>query len=345
MKTKTQTQDYRIIQNDEIDLRALWMVLWTNKLTLAKISAGFLVLGLLYVLTATTLYYSNATVIQTEADAGSSMSSMLSLASSVGMDIGEPSASPEIDVLDYVKSRRMQNMLLEKSWMTKKGETTDLLSYWEINDTSGVLTGVIRGVSALLGIPPKTDEELKIKWLDGGRRILSERINAKYTETGLLMVEVWMEDPKLTQTLATTVIEAIVDYTTEVKDTRWKKNIDFLTKRLADLRVELSQAEEALTNFQKENRRITDSPELMIDMANLRRDVELKTQLYLTLQNEYEFARIEEAKDITGIILLDPANYPVEPDKPKKLGILIASVFVGFILSIPGFLLYRAIKD
>ena len=83
----------------------------------------------------------------------------------------------------------------------------------------------------------------------------------------------------------------------------------------------------------------------MIDMANLRRDVELKTQLYLTLQNEYEFARIEEAKDITGIIILDPANYPVEPDKPKKLGILIASVFVGFILSIPGFLLYRAIKD
>lgn len=345
MTTNSNKQEYQIIQKDEIDIKALWMVLWTNKLTLVKITSGFLVLAIIYLLFSTSMYYSNATIIQTEADAGSSMSSMLSLASSVGVDVGEPSSSPEIDVIDYVQSRRMQNTVLERTWRTKQNRELDLISYWEINDTTGIVPALIRGVSTVLGLTPKTEEELRIKWFDAGRRILGERIRATHSGNGLLMVEVWMEDPKLAQSLTTFVIEAIIEYTNEVKSNRWRKNIDFLTKRLGDVRVELTEAENSLTNFQKENRRISDSPELMIEMTNLRRNMEIKTQLYLTLQNEYEFARIEEVKDITGIIVLDPAFYPVEPSKPKKLGVLLASIVVGFILSIPGYLVYRAIKN
>jgi len=344
MMTSKEKQDYQIIQNDEIDLRAIWMVLWTNKRSLAKITSGFIALAIIYLLFATPLYYSNATIIQTEGDSGSSMSSMLSLASSVGVDVGEPASSPEIDVLDYIQSRRMRNTILEQRWQTKRADSTDLLTYWEINDTEGILPAIIRGVSAVLGLEPKTEEELRIKWFDAGRRTLGERIRASHAGNGMIQIEVWMEDPKLAQSVTTFVLDDIVEYTNEVKANRWRKNIDFLTKRLGDVRIELTEAEDRLTNFQKENRRISDSPELMIEMANLRRNMEIKTQLYLTLQNEYEFARIEEVKDITGIIVLDPALYPVEPSKPKKLGVLFASIVVGFILSIPGFLIYRAIK-
>ena len=343
-REKQEKQKYQIIHNDEIDLRALWMVLWTNKLSLVKITSGFFVLGIVSLFFSTTLYYSNATVIQTEAEASSSMTSMLSLASSVGMDIGEPAASPTVDVLDFVASRRMLNTLLEKTWETKRLGETDLITYWEINDTSGVFNILIKGVSSLLGLEPKTEEEIKMRWFEAGRRMLSDRIVARHTDTGLLMVEVWMEESKLAQSITTYVIEAIEEYTNEVKANRWRKNIDFLVQRLAELGIELSQAESDLTGFQKENRRISDSPELMVEMVNLRRKVEIKTALYLTLQNEYEFARIEETKDITGIIILDPANYPVEPDKPQKLVILIVSIVLGFIISIPGYLIFRAAK-
>jgi len=339
-------QDYQIIHTDEIDIKALWMVLWTNKRTLLKITAGFFLLAIIYLMFfATTLYYSNSTVVQTEAEASSSMTSMLSLASSVGMDVGAAVASPEVNVIDFVQSRRMQNTVLGKTWDIGKSSQTDLLTYWEINDTTGVVFGLIRGVSNVLGLEEKTEEEIRERWFEAGRKTLSDRINARYTETGLLMVEVWMEDPKLTRSLTNYIVQAIVEYTNEVKANRWRNNINFLEKRLGELKIELIQAEDNFTDFQKENRRISDSPDLIVEMANLRRDMEIKTQLYLVLQNEYEFARVEEAKDITGIVVLDPAFYPVEAAKPQKLGLLIVSIIVGFILSIPGYLIYRGIKQ
>ena len=77
----------------------------------------------------------------------------------------------------------------------------------------------------------------------------------------------------------------------------------------------------------------------------MRRDVEIKTQLYISLQNQYELARMEEAKDHTGIVVLDSAFYPVEPASPKRFPVLIISIFIGTFLSVPLFLLVRGIRS
>ncbi len=344
MKKKV-NPDYQIIQNDEIDLKALWNVLWTNKLNLTFIAAAFLVLGILYLIFSTTLYYSNALMIPEDSDGSSSMTSMLSLASSFGMDMGSPASDgPTINMVDYVASRRLQDLILEKTWMNKNGEVVDLFQQWDIGDTTGILYGLKSSLKSLLNSDVKTAEETRLQRLYAGRGILSERISAKKTETGLLMIEVWMEDPLIAKSMVTFIMDSMLDFIKEMKVARSKINREFLVKRMADVGGELKESEQNMTDFQKDNRRVADSPELVIELANLRRDVEIKTQLYIMLQNEYEMARIEETKDLGGLDVLDEAFYPVEPGKPQKALVLFLSVFVGAVISIPGYLIYRGIK-
>ncbi|NQV49064.1 MAG: hypothetical protein HQ507_01100 [Candidatus Marinimicrobia bacterium] len=344
MKNKVKP-DYQIIQNDEIDLKALWNVLWTNKLNLSYITAVFFGLGIIYLIFSTTLYYSNALMIPEDSDGSTSMTSMLSLASSFGMDMGAPaSEGPTINMVDYVTSRRLQDLILEKTWMNKNGETINLFQQWDIGDTTGMLYGLKTSLKSVLNSEVKTAEEIRLQMLYAGRGILLERISAKKTETGLLMIEVWMEDPLIAKNMVTFIIDSMLDFIKEVKVARSKINREFLVKRMADVGFELKEAEQNMTDFQKDNRRVADSPELVIELANLRRDVEIKTQLYIMLQNEYELARIEETKDMGGLEVLDEAFYPVEPGKPQKALVLLLSVFVGAIIAVPGYLIYRGIK-
>ncbi len=55
-------------------------------------------------------------------------------------------------------------------------------------------------------------------------------------------------------------------------------------------------------------------------------------------------ARIEETKDLTEFKILDKAMYPLEIAKPKKTILLLVSLLVGFIMSIPSYLLFRAFR-
>ncbi|RZG82052.1 polysaccharide biosynthesis tyrosine autokinase [Acinetobacter venetianus] len=70
-------------------------------------------------------------------------------------------------------------------------------------------------------------------------------------------------------------------------------------------------------------------PDLQRQYLQLYREVEVKTQLYTALLNSYQQLRIAKAGEIGNVRIVDTAVEPVEPIKPKKLQILILSIFLG----------------
>ncbi|MFV5489173.1 polysaccharide biosynthesis tyrosine autokinase, partial [Acinetobacter towneri] len=70
-------------------------------------------------------------------------------------------------------------------------------------------------------------------------------------------------------------------------------------------------------------------PELQRQYLQLFREVEVKQQLYTSLLNSYQQLRIAKAGEIGNVRIVDTAVEPIEPIKPKKLLILILSVFLG----------------
>ncbi len=70
-------------------------------------------------------------------------------------------------------------------------------------------------------------------------------------------------------------------------------------------------------------------PDLQRRYLQLYREVEVKTQLYTSLLNTYQQLRIAKAGEIGNVRVVDTAVEPIEPIAPKKLQILVLSIFLG----------------
>ncbi len=75
-------------------------------------------------------------------------------------------------------------------------------------------------------------------------------------------------------------------------------------------------------------------PDLQRRYLQLYREVEVKQQLYTALLNSYQQLRIAKAGEIGNVRIVDTAVEPLKPIAPKKLQILIVSIFLGGFLGI-----------
>ena len=63
--------------------------------------------------------------------------------------------------------------------------------------------------------------------------------------------------------------------------------------------------------------------------GRIRRQVEIRQEVYLTLRREYETARIEEVNDVPIITVVDAAVPPVEKSWPKRAALLSKASTAG----------------
>ena len=80
---------------------------------------------------------------------------------------------------------------------------------------------------------------------------------------------------------------------------------------------------------QELNKSIKQLPETQRLYLQLYRDVKVNTELYTSLLNSYQQLKIANAGEIGNVRIIDTAVEPERPIKPKKLIILILSLFVG----------------
>lgn len=79
-------------------------------------------------------------------------------------------------------------------------------------------------------------------------------------------------------------------------------------------------------------------PDLGINLKRFERDIEIQNTIFAFLTQQYEEAKIKEARDTPTIQVLDEANYPEKRDKPKRkllvVGGFTLSLFFSMILSV-----------
>jgi uncharacterized protein involved in exopolysaccharide biosynthesis len=72
-------------------------------------------------------------------------------------------------------------------------------------------------------------------------------------------------------------------------------------------------------------------PALAVPWANLYRRVRIQETVYELLSAQYETARIEEAKSIPTVRVIDPPGLPERKSSPHRLTIILASTIVVFV--------------
>jgi len=93
----------------------------------------------------------------------------------------------------------------------------------------------------------------------------------------------------------------------------------FLQDRLSAIEAEVRDKQEALRSFYESNRDYRNSPTLVFREAVLRRELEIKQDIYLSVARSLEEARINEVKDTPLLTVIDRPVPPPRPRQPKPL--------------------------
>ena len=118
------------------------------------------------------------------------------------------------------------------------------------------------------------------------------------------------------------------------------RGAEWIGKRLSEVETELHAAEDTLKEFRERNRRVIDSPELLLQQARLERGVTLKSTIFLELKKQYELAKIEEIKKVSIVSVLDHGRVPVKKERPRRA----RNSAIAFLVTLLSLSLYSGLK-
>jgi polysaccharide biosynthesis transport protein len=82
------------------------------------------------------------------------------------------------------------------------------------------------------------------------------------------------------------------------------------------------------------NDRMSSIPDKNLDLARLERDVQVNNKIYVMLREKYEETRIREASQVNLLQIVDRAEPPANPIRPKtRLNLVLAGLF-GFLFGV-----------
>jgi uncharacterized protein involved in exopolysaccharide biosynthesis len=133
-------------------------------------------------------------------------------------------------------------------------------------------------------------------------------------ETGVIKFSVTTRWPDVSQEVADRLLNLVNKFNLESRHSQAGAERTFVEARLAQVRIELRDAEERLLQFRQTNREFRLSSELAVQEQRLQRDLAMRQEIYSTLAQSYEQARIEEVRDTPLITIVERPIVPPRAD-------------------------------
>src|SRR6266566_725278 len=257
--------------------------------------------------------YTARTTFVPEASSETNLPSGLAgLAGQLGINFGsEASQSPRF-YAEVVKSRAILDRLLTATYANTLSPETP-------SDSTTLLTILRKGHRNR----PDSLERAATRLAS----LMSVTVDA---QTNIVTVKATLEDRQLAAAVLQRLVSYLNDFNTQTRQSQARERRKFTEQRVASVEQELRDAEEALKRFYQSNRSWQQSPQLVFEEGQLRRQVDLRQELYRTLRREYETARIQEVNDTPVITVIDLAIEPQRRSGPaRRLWALAAFVFSG----------------
>jgi len=110
--------------------------------------------------------------------------------------------------------------------------------------------------------------------------------------------------------------------------------LEQLKKEIEEFKFTLNELQNGNNNESTEDNlflAIADIPDLGLTHLRLQRELDIQTELFKFLTMEYEEAKIEEAKDIPTVQILDIARVPERKSKPRRVLLVVSVLLVSLI--------------
>jgi uncharacterized protein involved in exopolysaccharide biosynthesis len=170
------------------------------------------------------------------------------------------------------------------------------------------------------------------------KKLASDVKVATDTKTGLIHLTVASDDARVAAAANSGLLQNLNQVNLDMRHASATAERKFAEQRLQEARAELRGAEGALASFLRSNRDYGGSPDLRVEYERLNREVSIDQQLFLTVAQAQEQARVEEERDTPVITVVEPPEVPLSP-APRMLAFravaaLALGVFVAFLLAL-----------
>ena len=241
------------------------------------------------------------------AAAGSPISGILSQMG--GSLNGDPSESPNF-YLQLLVSRELLTRLLESKFPDPRtsaaGDSARLIDILKIRAKE-----------------PRRRMELGVK------QMIKDIQGGMDPKTNLVWFSVDAPYSELSSQIANRLIALVSSFNRETRVTRAKSKREFIERRLDSARTQLNVSEERLRFFYEQNRGLLIAPGLKFEEARLKREQEVNSDLFLSLQGQLETARIDEINDAALITVIDTAVAPRRAEWPHYGAVTITGFALG----------------
>jgi uncharacterized protein involved in exopolysaccharide biosynthesis len=283
--------------------------------------AGTLLVAAIAAIVLPPVYEAHASFV-TASSSGGKMASALSsgvglqgIASQLGVGtVGEPSESPNFYV-KLIESEELRRRLLNSRFRDPRArsprDSATLLEIFRIKNKD-----------------PQRRVEIALKRI---RKSIATGFDLK---TNVVELRVTSRFPDLAAAVANRAIELVDAFNHEQRVSRARSKRVFVQNRLDSAKAQLDQAEERQRFFYEQNRLWRNSPQLVFDEGRLRRNADVATDLFLTLQRQFESARLDEFNDAAVITVVDPGVPPHKAQWPRYWLLLASALAAGGILGV-----------
>ncbi len=154
--------------------------------------------------------------------------------------------------------------------------------------------------------------------------------------TGLLTLSVTTDYPEFSSLVVKKYLERLNDYNVNYRQSKARENEKFIAKRVTEASSELTLAENTLEEFRSQNLNYMSSndPKLLKEHSRLERDNSVKETIYLTLVKKHELSKLEAAKDVPIVQVLDNGFVPQIKSSPRRSIYLLSALFGSILVSI-----------
>ena len=247
---------------------------------------------------------------------GSGVSQAAGLAAQFGITLDANQSQPKWVYPDVIKSRTMARLMLKRKFDTNEfgpqKSLLQILSYGNEKPKTGLDTLEINAVGTFLSMVKVSEDVM----------------------TGIYTLTLSASESQFASDLNAALIEELDSHQRKYNKAITSETRQFIEERIIETKKELVIAEEMLMDFTKSNRRIENSPLLLLEQQRLSREVSVLIGVFTTLKQQLEKTKIDEVKESDYVITLDPPEASLNRSKPNKKMMVILAGLIGVGLGI-----------
>lgn len=340
--------EYRPATEDDDELQIDWMGILRQVLAirkkLYKAAAVGVVLGILIAL-GTPKQYTVSITLSPEMGSSKSGSGLASMAASfLGGSIGSdsPDALNATLTPDIVTSTPFLMELFDARVVSQdKQIDTTFTAYLDEQKSSwmGYVLKVpgmaISGIKSLF-----SDKEEKTATIQKGAIELNEKDAAKLEglrqqimadvdkKTAITTLSVTLQDPKVTATIADSVVSKLQQYITAYRTSKAKEDCQYLEKLYKERQQEYYDAQQRYARYVDANSNVV-FQSTMAERERLQNDMNLAYQVYSQVAQQLQVARakVQEEKPVFAVV--EPAVVPLNPSGTSRKVIVLGFIFLA----------------